>query len=325
MGLATEETLTEIGGTSSHPTNEERVNPDTETAKSTVEGEGQDAKGAADGSQGTDDPNKDAGKDTSKDAGDGKDKGDPDKKAASDTGDDGKKSKPYHEDPRWQEIMRERNEAREENKDLRDRVSKLEGAIEAYMNGTKAEQKEALEELPDLLNMSNEEIEEKLTKDPKGFIKTLYSQLRSDVKKEQKADRDEQAANDRQKAINKSYKDYADKHPDFETMWKKGDIQKYMDENPGVHTPLSAHAMLTMDARIKEEVDKQVAEKTKEIEENLLAKKRAGTLGKDTPAAHKESNAGASKDPALNNTKSRGGLTSVLAERLRLRRAAGQT
>lgn len=327
MSLATDETLNEIAGTSSPSADADKVSPDTETAKSTVDGDdtgdGQDAKGAADSSQDQDGKDKGGDKDTSKDAGDGKGKDDPDKKAASDTDDSGKK-KPYHEDPAWQRIIEERNEAREENKELRDRVSKLEGAIETVLNGTKAEKKEAIEELPGILDKTPEEIEEMMTKDPKGFVKTLYSQIRADVKKAQDASRDEQAANQRQASINKAYKKYAEEHPDFETMWKKGDIQKFMDDNPG-HTPLSAHTMLTVEARIKAEVDKQVAEKTKEIEDNLLAKKRAGVLGKDTPAARKEPAADASKDPALNDTKKRGGFTSVMADKLKRMRAAGQT
>jgi hypothetical protein len=322
MPLSTEETLSEIAGNSSHPADTGKVSPDTEAAKSTVEGddEGQGAKGAADGSQGQDDTTGD-GKDTSKDAGDGKDK-DGKQAAASDTGEDGKK-KPYHEDPAWQRIIEERNEARGEVKELRDKVSKLEGAFEALTSGTKAEKKEAFQELPNILDKTPEEIEEMMTKDPKGFLKLLTDQIEATVEKKQEASREKQKADERQKAINATYAKYAKEHPDFETMWKKGDIQNFMDENPG-HTPLSAHTMLTVEARIKAEVDKQVAEKTKEIEENLLAKKRAGTLGaKETPAARKDT--GASEDKALNDTKSKGGRTAFLAERLRRLRSAVQT
>lgn len=319
MPVATDETLNEIMGTPSVPVDDTKTADQDPKAGDGADDKqaadkGQDAKGAADSPQ-DDDQHVDDGGDDPKDA-DGA-KADDVQKGA----DDGKKE-PYHKDPLNQRLKAERDKAREdrdavraERDLLRESIAKLEGKVEALLAG-KGGVSET--QLPDVLNMTAEEIEELQAKDPKKFVGLLTEKIQAEVEAKQKATQAEKTTQEKQQRLKEYYQRYADENPTFETYWKDGSIEKYIAEYPG-HTPISAHTVLTFDARVNAEVEKQVAIKAKEIEKNLLAKKAAGTLGKESAPGRKAAETEGNK--GFEDTKKGGGFTSMMADKLRRMRA----
>jgi hypothetical protein len=91
-----------------------------------------------------------------------------------------------------------------------------------------------------------------------------------------------------------------------------------MSEHPG-HNAISAHMVLTktkesvdLDSKIKEAVAKAVKETEARVVKNFQAKRNATVLDGGTAGG-----APTEPDAELQNTKERGGITNVLASRLR--------
>lgn len=167
----------------------------------------------------------------------------------------------------------------------------------------------------DITKMAPAEVREWQEDDPIGFAKNLQDMTLHQIKVQ--ANRNQ--ANAMQKAtfegIAKTFDDYAAKHPDFNTMWDSGEIEKYMNANPGINA-ISAHMILTEDARIKAIVEEVTAKVSKETEErvtkNFQAKRNATVI--DSAKPPREAVDGV--DPALQDTNKFGGRNSVLANRL---------
>ena len=110
-------------------------------------------------------------------------------------------------------------------------------------------------------------------------------------------------------------------------MYNSGEIQRYIDAHPG-HYPMSAHQALIAEKRdqahkaeIEEARQKAVKETEARMTANFKAKAGADTLGSG-PAT---GGGPVDKEPAeLKEPKKFGGLTQVLANRLKSRRQAIQ-
>jgi hypothetical protein len=140
------------------------------------------------------------------------------------------------------------------------------------------------EEKIDFEAMDDEQLLDKFSDDPKGFVSLIADQVRKGIEREneQKAEEDRFIS---------TYKDFAASNPDFEEKWESGELKEFMDARPG-HNALSAYLAISHESRIK----RAVAEK--------LAQKGLG-------------------DDPLSDTKKHGGSTQVLANRLRALRSQG--
>jgi hypothetical protein len=242
--------------------------------------------------------------------------------------DDGKgekeKAPPYHKDPDFL-AMKERNEARAEKAEaevisVRGELAELKGTVTALLEISKGKGPDIDKDDPgykDLTTMSAEEISEFQATDPVGYAANLAAQIEDEIIKKMGHKEAVKATEETQNASRATYDQYVKDNPDFETMWKKGEIQDFMKKNPG-HNPLSAHMKLTEEARFNKALDTRV----KKIEKDIRAKLKGGTLrgsGGAPRAALSED------DPMLKDPNKYGGRTAVQAERLRQMRAGAGT
>ena len=133
-------------------------------------------------------------------------------------------------------------------------------------------------------------------------------------------ERRERIQEEQRTRIRTTFDSYREKNPDFDKMWKSGEIPKFMQANPG-HNAISAHQMLTMDARIKEAAEKAAKETEAKVLADVKAKRSAQVLG-GGPAV----TGGGAKDvdAALQDTKQHGGKAAVLARKIiELRKGRG--
>ena len=210
------------------------------------------------------------------------------------------KDLPFHEHPRWKERQAEIEE-------LRSEVNRLKSVPK----------EEPAAKLPyvDITQMEVEKLQEWQVEDPKGYAANLYAQMRYELAQETA----QQTGQQRQKeTFQKDVASYREKNPDFDVMMKSGEIQKFLADHPA-HNPLSAHQFLTVEKRLNEAVESARKEEREKIFAQVKAKKHAQVLGSG-PAV----SSGPAEDDEIKDTKSRGGLTSVLSNRLALmRRKAG--
>jgi hypothetical protein len=121
-------------------------------------------------------------------------------------------------------------------------------------------------------------------------------------------------------SIEKTYKEFEDKHKDFKPMWDSGEIIKFIEANPG-HNPISAYQAMTYETRMQRAIEEAKAKAIKETEEkvnkNWQAKRQARVLGTGPSGPGTDT-----EDKELKDVKTQGGLYNVLAKRLdRLRTA----
>ena len=198
---------------------------------------------------------------------------------------------PFHEHPRFQELIREKNA-------LKEQVAELQQAPQG-----KAEESE----VKDMGELSNEQLQDKFDEDPKGFITDLAQQIRNEVMGEVEQRNSEIQAKTEEDLVAKQYDQYGKDNPDFLPLWESGKIEGFMTDNPG-HTPMSAHILMTQEQREKD-IYKEAESK---ITKTLKAKGNARTLSGGPAATGRP----AGRIPTeLKDTKKYGGLTSVLAER----------
>ncbi len=264
------------------------------------------------------DASKETIKQDAEDAGKGEDKTTPEpKKDATSEGDETR----FDKHPRWQEMLREREEAKKAVEQERIARAKLEGELEALKRQTQVEKPPVKADYKDITALTAEEIAEWQATDPKGFAANMYAQVKSEALMKMQEDfRAEREAENKKVSIERTYKEFEDKHKDFKPMWDSGEIVRFIEANPG-HNPISAYHAMTYETRMQKAIEEARTKAIKETEEkvnkNWQAKKQARVLGTGPsgPGADTE-------DKELKDVKSQGGLYNVLAKRLdRLRTA----
>ncbi len=212
----------------------------------------------------------------------------------------------YDSDPRFQELI-------QGNKELRERLAKTEGHLEGLARGSTAEKTDL--GYIDITTKTDEELREWQESDPKGYAANMYAQIRGELSREHDQRDDTQSRNAQ---VKKTFDDYASKNSDFMSMWDSGDIPKFMQQNPG-HNAISAHIMLTAEKhrgesekQMTERIAKAVKEAEDKVTKNFQAKRTATKVlsGGGAPPPNADEN-------ELTDTKSRGGLTAVITERLK--------
>jgi hypothetical protein len=217
----------------------------------------------------------------------------------------------FDKHPRFQKILGERDALKSTIENLTNTIRDLQAAPK--------EQK--AEELPyrDLTKMSDEEIAEWMASQPKAAIVNMYQQLKHDITHQIAT---EQAVGSRERGIRSTYEKFERDNPDFSDMWQAGEVQQFIETNPG-HNPISAYHALTLEKRIAEVKDQTRKEAEAAVMKKIRAKGGAGSLGRG-PSPESKVTGSTSTDPRLKSTKNYGGVVSVISDRLAaMRRAAG--
>lgn len=207
-------------------------------------------------------------------------------------------------------------------------ISKIDGLE------TKLGEKEAVPEtktdtdIVDIDTLTEEEIAEWQTDDPKGYAKNF--QLLT-VQKSKDIIRAELKQEEADKKMANTFDTYADENADNESgtgfmqMWNSGQLQTYIDQNPG-HNAISAHLKLTETSKaqsIQEQIDAGIAAGVAAEKKRLAAetKARVRTTGLGQGPAYTATD---TSDDELKDTKKRGGKIAVMADRLKRMRQGAQ-
>lgn len=249
-----------------------------------------------------------------------------DDKAGAEGGDTAKTKTPdeegeltrFDKHPRFVELNTRLKAAEDSNRQLQASLAELK-----VQSAKAAETKPAEVVLPykDLSKMSDDEILDWQSSDPKGYAQNLINmQEYAAEQRFQKLEKERTGKSEQEtfeKSVSRTYEAYAKENADFDQMWDSGEIKKYMDDHPG-HNAISAHMALTSEKRIQEKTDAAVKEALKKAEAAQRSKRAAGVILGPGPSSIP---AGGS-DVELKNPKQYGGATSVLAARLAARRRA---
>ncbi len=230
----------------------------------------------------------------------------------------------FDQHPDWQRMMRERDEARQEAQRIKEERIRLEAERDFLLEQRRQPAQEEPLPYKDTSRMSAEDLAEWMTTDPKGYHDNLVIQAREQAKREVRMalEQSEQRRlqESREASIRRTYEKYEKENPDFKAMWDRGEIQVFLEANPG-HNPISAHQMMTMEARVKAAAEKAAKEAAERTNKNWQAKRQAAVIGTGPSGVGNTADA----DNELQNTRERGGPVSVLVHRLqKLRAAAGR-
>jgi hypothetical protein len=213
----------------------------------------------------------------------------------------------FDKHPRFQQLMKERDDARLEK-------AKLEGRLEG------APKPAAPVVLPfkDISALTAEQIREWQEDDPKGFAENLKIQARYEAEGAVRQEINSRIAREtEQGGLRKTYDAFETKNPDFRPLWDSGEIIKFIEANPG-HNPMSAYQAMTFEKKVADAVEKAKKEAEEEVTRRFQAKKKATVLSGGPAGAPRTD-----EDPALSDTKKHGGLNAVLADKLAAMRRAG--
>ena len=217
--------------------------------------------------------------------------------------------------PRFVELNTRLKAAEERNRNLETRLDEI----------SRAPKKEAgTEELPfkDTSKMSDDELLDWQSEDPKGFWENMNKQQEYNTQKAIEAalarNREESDQKTIETKVEATFEAYAKDNPDFDEMWDSGQIQKYMDANPG-HNAISAHMALTQEKRQEAAIDAAVKKALAEADTQRRSTRAAARVMPAAPSSAPSTPGKA--DDELKDPNKYGGTTAVLARRLARRRA----
>lgn len=179
--------------------------------------------------------------------------------------------------PRFKQILAERDKERIARE-------RLEAQMEILTKPVAPPPPPVKDEAPafkDTSKMSEEELAEWQANDPKSYEANLAARIKYELLRDlnQHAEKHSQEA-----AVEKTYAAFGSANPDFEAKWKTGEVKKYIDTHPG-HNPMSAYHELTIQERIDAAVAKAKADTEKEVVARINAKQKATVLGSGPAAA----------------------------------------
>lgn len=218
----------------------------------------------------------------------------------------------YDKDPDWQRMKRERDDAVAAK-------AKAEAEADLLKKGYKPPEA-APETLPfvDPKTKTKEELIEWMEEDPHGYAENMRAMARYEAEQIKKEAIEAESRNAITKSVEETFTSYSKDNPTFDKMWESGEIQQFMEQHPG-HNAISAHMILSKGSEAgtaEEKIQAAVAKAIKETEDKMLAnfkaKRNAAVLD-----GGGQGGVPPDKDAELKDTKTSGGLTSVLAGRLR--------
>jgi len=169
----------------------------------------------------------------------------------------------------------------ERAKDAEERYAQLEARFARLeQGGGKAE------ELPNVLELENDDILEKFNENPKGFMSDLTRQIRTELMDDLNRTQSQNQTEAQMRRAIKTFTDFGSKHSDFDEMWDEGQgpISEFMEQNPG-HNAISAYHEITVENRIKAAVEDSKKALTAQFEKDkkkavndAIANIRAGAV-----------------------------------------------
>ncbi|MBW2637235.1 MAG: hypothetical protein JRC86_06905 [Deltaproteobacteria bacterium] len=226
----------------------------------------------------------------------------------------------FQQSPRFQKLQTKNDDLFRKNVELEARL-KVTKSLEQVLEEDDDAQTPDLD-YTDVTTLTPDGVIESFNSDPVSFMGNLARQVRSEVMTEVKtlnaATKAEVKQANEQSKVQKVYEKYEKDNPDFVTMWDNGEINTYMDENPGL-TPMAAHKMMTLDSTIDAKVNEKLEEMTKK--RRTTNKEPARTIGGGPQNGSSRVTKGVSPD--LQDTKAHGGQLSVLTRRSLARTKGG--
>ncbi|MBI9091808.1 MAG: hypothetical protein JEZ12_21565 [Desulfobacterium sp.] len=213
--------------------------------------------------------------------------------------------KPFHEEPRFQEIVKNQRETEAALDAANKRLAEFDARDRAREEARQKAQQKANE--PEL---DDEDLADMMLNDPKGFQDLITKQVRANLKAEAEAEkvaadlrtREQKAANATKERFETFF---ADKEELVAPMLADGSMEKFLREHPG-SDPIHAFYALSEKSR----VDTAIAKERKQWEADLKAK------GRFTPASGGGSKARSNSDdpPEFKNPEKHGGVKAVLTK-----------
>jgi len=218
----------------------------------------------------------------------------------------------FDKHPRWQEMRRKA-----------DRVDSLELELNQLKQAMQARKDP---EYNDVFKMNTDDIRDQFDEDPRGFLENFAKQIQTNtlnaVNQTTQSQRQKEQETQYNTALQKTFNEFGDQNDDFWDLWDEGNgpIKQFMDQNVG-HNAISAYMSLKAEENekaVQEKIDaavkKAVAEAEQTWTKNQRIKRHATVLGGGPSATP------VSDDATLKNPEKYGGLTSVLADRIRAMR-----
>ena len=219
----------------------------------------------------------------------------------------------FDKHPRFKELVSSKN-------DLKAQVDTLQAQVD---KGLKPKEAEDLG-YKDISKMSEDDLRDWIDNDPIAYTANIAKQIKAEVTADVEGRFSQKSQEDN---VFKTFDDYAAKNETFDPMWDSGEIQSFINNNPG-HNAISAHMALTSEAtangvesKIKDAVDKAVKETEERVIKNFKAKKGAQVIGSGPVTTGTTQGRTA---PELKQPKKFGGINTVLAARLKERRQAAK-
>lgn len=240
---------------------------------------------------------------------------------------------PFHEHPRWQEMLAERDQLKGQIEEQGGTLEEQARRIDEYdrhlrMMDTLSRQQPMQQVTPEqpatdpfdeILSMPEEEIIDEFQKSPRQFLESFGQSITQKALANAESVAYARAQDD---AITKGIDQFADDNPDFMDMVISGDIARFIDRNP-IHNAISAYHTLKSEAYADddsaiEEYEKQVREDEREKTlASVRAKQGAQVLDGSAGAGGPNAGANTAVDPELQDTEKHGGKRHVLTQRLK--------
>ncbi len=211
---------------------------------------------------------------------------------------------PYHEDPRFQELIAERNAERTAR-------TKLEGRLEALEKGKPAEQQDTA---PNRFEgKSDEELLSDFTTNPKGFLADFANAVVESVSSKSEA---EKTANEQKSFLERQDQTFEDffKGKEGELQKLVPEMKKLMSEKPG-HNAISAYLEITRETRM----ESALKTARKEEREKVLREFKVGKIAQSASSGTQTPAPRAKSDHMLKNPDKYGGTENVLLKRFQER------
>ena len=239
------------------------------------------------------------------------------------TDSDTSKDKDFHDHPRFQEVIQQKNEAKTEAEAARREIAELKAAVNKQQQFKPEEVKPQdpqeslrLRELDKFMAMDNDDLSEMIINEPSKYRALSMQQL----DREQTARSEQQAKVQNQQSIqertNQTLKKFFEDKPDGVELVQSGQIHKFIEENPG-HNAISAYHEIKGEDQYQERLATDVKKETDKIYQTLKAKGNAGSIS--TTTGSKSYNGDSAE---MNNPEKFGGRNAVLLKRMLARQDA---
>lgn len=200
------------------------------------------------------------------------------------------KEAPFHKHPRWKQMMDTQRKLREENARLK-------------ATPTKTQQAPAPKSPFD--GMTNEQALEQLDSDPLGFLGKVINHTRESTIQSLETQKAERRQRDKHATVMASVEGFFAENADAKAALDSGEIEAFMNKNPGYYTPISAYEKMTEDARVEARLKEEKAKWLKEVQakgRTGFLKSSPGNRGAKTPS--ESSGEGDTMDALMNTLSS---------------------